>query len=303
MSKRSIRRRALRAARKLPASPENTPATTPSRWRQRRAVTVAAGILVCLLTVVGVAGGWRAGGWRGVLHTLTGSAPAEPLQSSSNLSAANPAKEYIYAGGRLIATEEAGGATPTPSDAPSNLAATAASSTSIYVTWTAPASGGGSYRIERTASINNPFVELATTGATNFNDTNVTPGAAYLYRVLAVSSTGAVSAPSNTDLATAYMFADDPLTTGVTPARAMHIGELRQATGAVRALAGVAAAGWTDAALTGLPIRAVHIQELRTNLDEALTRLGLPVSAYSDAQLAGARIRRIHIEELRQRVK
>ncbi|HVQ38096.1 MAG TPA: PPC domain-containing protein, partial [Pyrinomonadaceae bacterium] len=102
------------------------------------------------------------------------------------------------------------------------------------------------------------------------------------------------------------VFTDDTLVVGVTPARAQHIIELRQAVDALRAVAGLAPAPWTDTLLvpTFSPIRTVHIQELRTYLDGAASSLGYSTQLYTDPGISsGFVIGRIHIEELRQRIR
>ena len=103
------------------------------------------------------------------------------------------------------------------------------------------------------------------------------------------------------------VFTDDLLIIGVTPARAQHVTELRQAVDTMRAVAGLGPVQWTDPILMpfGTAIRWMHIQELRTYLDDATGRLGYPAGpAYSDPTLsAGSVIKRIHIEELRQRIR
>ena len=101
------------------------------------------------------------------------------------------------------------------------------------------------------------------------------------------------------------VFTDDTLTVGVTTAKAQHILELRQAVDALRAVAGLTGAPWTDPALAaGQTIRAVHITDLRMFLDGAATALGISTSPYVDPGLAsGLVIKRIHIEELRQRIR
>jgi hypothetical protein len=100
------------------------------------------------------------------------------------------------------------------------------------------------------------------------------------------------------------VFTDDTLVVGQTTAKAQHIIELRQAVDAMRAVAGLSGAPWTDPALAaGSRIKAIHIVELRTFLDDAATRLGYSTSPYTDPSLAaGYSIKRIHIEELRQRI-
>jgi len=93
---------------------------------------------------------------------------------------------------------------------------------------------------------------------------------------------------------------------GVTTAKTQHITELRQAVDAMRAVAGLSPAPWTDGTLTpnSSVIRAIHIQELRTYLTDAATRLGYSTSPYTDPSLTiGDVVKRIHIEELRQRIR
>jgi|GEM_PF-2067991 len=101
------------------------------------------------------------------------------------------------------------------------------------------------------------------------------------------------------------VFTDDTIMVGQTTAKAQHILELRQAVDAMRAVAGLSGAPWTDPALApGDPIRAVHITDIRTFLDDAATRLGFATSPYTDPGLTtGFVIKRVHIEELRQRIR
>ena len=101
------------------------------------------------------------------------------------------------------------------------------------------------------------------------------------------------------------VFTDDTIMVGQTTAKAQHIIELRQAVDAMRAVAGLTGAPWTDPALApGNTIKAIHILDLRTYLDDAATRLGYSTSPYTDPSLTtGYSIKRIHIEELRQRIR
>jgi RHS repeat-associated protein len=93
----------------------------------------------------------------------------------------------------------------------------------------------------------------------------------------------------------------------VTTVKAAHITELRTAVNAVRSLAGLAAAQWTNQTLTATVtvISADDVRDLRLKLDEALTALGIQTSTYDDQTLAGAPngtvIKKIHITQLRQR--
>ena len=124
---------------------------------------------------------------------------------------------------------------------------------------------------------------------------------AYLYKVRAINAGG--SADSAPDLATTVIFTDDPLVAGSTIIKAVHLAELRTAVNAVRALAGLAAATFTDAATPGVIVKAVHINELRTDLDQAMSALGFPTGGYTDTLTAGVVIKAIHFQEIRNRVK
>lgn len=102
------------------------------------------------------------------------------------------------------------------------------------------------------------------------------------------------------------VFTDDTLIAGVTTAKAQHIIELRQAVDALRVVAGLSPAPWTDAVLepTNSTIKDVYIQELRSLLEEAAATLGYQGQTYTDASsLRGFSIKRVHIEELRQRIR
>ena len=210
-------------------------------------------------------------------------------------------KEYIYAGGKLVAVEEPG----VPSGpGPTNLVATATAGTSVALTWTAPTGTISNYQVERSQSIDGPFTQLSPNPtATSFTDTTASAGFAYLYRVRAAYAGGGYSNYSNKDLATTIVFTDDPLTAGVTAVKAVHLTELRQAVNAVRTTAALQGSTWTDPSLAGVAVKATHVQELRTNLDQALTALGMTTSAYTDSSLPGVSIKKVHIEELRARVK
>lgn len=229
---------------------------------------------------------------------------ASPSAQQGNFNANSPSKEYIYAGGRLIATEEPTGGNSTLL-APAAFSATTASNTQINLTWTAPAGAVNHYIVERSEGINGQFAQLSPNPTTtSFTDTTVTSGVAYLYRVKAVDSNGQATAASNPDVATAVSFTDDPLIANSTFIKGQHLVELRQAINAVRLLAGLTAASWTDPAPQGAFIRKLHIEELRASLDQALTTLGLATQTYTDPTLTTATtIKKTHFDELRQRVK
>jgi chitodextrinase len=191
-----------------------------------------------------------------------------------------------------------------PPGAPSNLVATASSTSSVSLSWSAGSGSIDHYEIQRATSKNGPFTTLSNTTSTSFTDSGLSSSTTYIYRVRAVDANGNYSDFSNTDIATTIVFTDDPLVAGTTIVKAVHMTELRSAVNAVRAAAGLSAATWTDSSLTGVQIKAVHISELRSNLDAALSGLGLSTGSYTDSLTPGSTIvKAVHITELRARVK
>ena len=259
--------------------------------KKRRYLLVGTACVVAMLGLATVAGPWRASLSRTRAGSLLVSPPSLPSPGS-------PSKEYIYAGGRLVATEE-----PNPLAAPTNLVADTFSNARIDLTWTA-APNAHHYQVERANNLGEVFTVLnSNVTTTTFTDNSVTSVNAYLYRVRSADAAGNLSQPGSMDVATAITFTDIPLTVGSTLVKAQHITELRQAVNAVRAAANLGAATWTDTTLTNVTIKAVHVQELRTNLDQALNALLLPVNGYTDPSLSGVVVKKTHIDELRQRVE
>lgn len=269
------------------------------RWRSVggkncRHVVVGGICLIAILGLATVAGPWG----QSLSRTRVGSLFFSPPPPQPTPPLASLSKEYIYAGGRLVATEE-----PNPLLAPTNLVADTFSSTRIDLTWTAVPSAHH-YQVERASNLGGSFTVLdSNVTTTSFSDNSVTSVSAYLYRVRSADAVGNLSPPGSPDVATAITFTDTPLTIGSTLVKAQHVTELRQAVNAVRAAANLSATTWTDTTLTNLTIKAVHVQELRTNLDQALNALVLPVNGYTDPSLSGVDIKKVHIDELRQRVK
>lgn len=264
-----------------------------SRGKNRKWTVIGSVCLIVVLGAVTIAGPWgTAPGIRRV-RALFISPPPPPIPPPNS-----PSKEYIYAGGRLIATEE-----PNPLVAPTGLVADTFSGTQVNVTWVA-APNAHHYQVERAPNLGGTFTVLnSNVATTTYTDSTVTAVNAYLYRVRSADAAGNLSAPGNLDVATAITFTDVPVTAGTTLIKAQHVTELRQAVNAVRATANLSAATWTDATLTDVIVKAVHVQELRTNLDAALTALGLTTSSYTDSSLTGVAIKSVHIDEIRQRVK
>ncbi|HEY3399725.1 MAG TPA: fibronectin type III domain-containing protein [Geothrix sp.] len=80
----------------------------------------------------------------------------------------------------------------TPPSAPSNLAATAASTSSIGLTWTDTATNETGFKIERSASATGTFTQIGTssTNVASYNDSGLSAGTAYYYRVRSTNSAG-----------------------------------------------------------------------------------------------------------------
>jgi hypothetical protein len=110
----------------------------------------------------------------------------------------------------------------TPPTAPSNLTATAASSTQINLSWTASTDyvGVTGYQIQRCQGAScTGFAQVGTTTtATTFNDTTLTASTSYSYRVSASDAAGNVSAFSNTASATTQA-ASGPIAVSISPRR------------------------------------------------------------------------------------
>lgn len=186
-------------------------------------------------------------------------------------------------------------------DAPTSLTVTAASSTSVNLGWTASSGFVDHYQVERGNTISGPFLFLSNAASPGFNDTTVSSGHGYLYRVRAIGSGGIFSGPSNMALGTAVTFEFSALTNQLI--KAQHVYDVRTAVNAVRAAANLPAATWTRGTLAGLTVVANDVQELRNKLDEALAVLSISVTAYQDPTLtAGSTlIKAIHVEQLQAR--
>ena len=186
-------------------------------------------------------------------------------------------------------------------NAPSNLTVTSASTSSIALSWTAPTGSVDHYQIERSATVDGPFLPHATTTNTTYPDNNVTAGTAYLYRVRAIGSGGIFSTPSNMALGAAFSF-------GALQGQFVekqHIYNIRNAVNAVRAVAKKTSVSWTIPDLNGALVQATVVQELRDKLDEALQALSIDAGGYEDPILEtggnGTLVKAVHLEQLQTR--
>lgn len=101
-------------------------------------------------------------------------------------------------------------------------------------------------------------------------------------------------------------FTDSPLQAGVTPIKAIHVVELRQAIDTLRARFGLAAYAWTGTTLTAgtTTITTLHLTELRTALQAAYVAAGRTPPTYTDATLTArvTLIKAVHLSEIRNAV-
>ncbi|MBI2821380.1 MAG: fibronectin type III domain-containing protein [Acidobacteria bacterium] len=220
-----------------------------------------------------------------------------------SLTPGTPNREYIYAGDRLLAIDEGNLAVPA---APDNLSAVACFGPEIYLIWTDNSSDETGFTLERKAAggVYTP-ISLAA-NMTAYLDTALSASTTYSYRIKASNAGGDSAYSSEVSSATgaAAAFSDDPIVAGVTPVRAVHVSELRQAVNSVRACARLAASSWSNLALAGDPVYAADVQELRDSLGPALSALGTQTPAYTDNPVAtGTAIKKVHVDELRQAVQ
>lgn len=187
--------------------------------------------------------------------------------------------------------------------APTNVVATATSTSNVNVSWTA-VGGALTYNVYRSVDGLTYSLAGSTTAPTvAFNDSGRSANTAYLYKVRAVN--GGESTDSNIDLATTVIFTNDPLAGGMA-IKAVHVTELRTAVNAVRTLASLGGGAYTDPTITGgaTVVKAVHVTDLRTALDAARAARSLPALSYADTITASVtRVKASHLTELRNGVK
>ena len=112
----------------------------------------------------------------------------------------------VPAAGAVIVELTGKGTPPPPPQPPSNLAATAVSSSQINLSWTASPNSGVTYSIFRSTTSgfapSNSNRIASGLISTSFSDTGLTPSTTYFYLVEAVNAGGVSSAPSNQASAT-----------------------------------------------------------------------------------------------------
>jgi hypothetical protein len=227
-----------------------------------------------VLTAVAATGstftGWSGGGCAGV-GTCT---PA--LGDDVTVTATFALQTFAL----TVATRGSAGGTVT--SAPAGLACALTCSASFphgtLVTLTAAAAGGATFR-EWTGDCSGASATCAVT-------------------MTSARSVGAVFSRT---------FADAALTAQLTPIRAVHVTQLREAVDTLRARnAGLPAVAWTDPALgPGAVVRRVHVAELRVALAAVADAVGEPPPAFTDPALTAGQtpVKAAHVLELRSAVR
>ena len=192
-----------------------------------------------------------------------------------------------------------------PPTIPGNFVATANTTTSVTLTWTA-SSGSPVYVIEKRSSHTGAWGPVQTTPATSFTESGLTPLTMYQYRIKAMTNGG--SSGFAFDYATTVVFGAD-LQRFVSTIAGGHIRDLRDAVDAWRVFAGLSpiypanpvATGSIKAAnfVTNLP--SDPLPGVFTAFNQARTAMGLPQFAYSGVPnpAVSGPVRLEHVQQLR----
>jgi chitodextrinase len=198
------------------AAPDTTPPSAPANLSATAASSTQANLSwTASIDNVGVTGYlvYRCGGAGCTNFAQVGSSST----SSYNDIGLGPSNSYSYevfatdAASNVSAASNTASATTsaapdtTPPSAPTNLAASAASSSQVNLTWTASTDNVGvsGYIIDRcTGSGCTNFAQVGTSSTTGYNDSGLAASTSYSYQVYATDAAFNVSAASNTASAT-----------------------------------------------------------------------------------------------------
>ena len=135
-----------------------------------------------------------------------------------------------HVGSNILALDNfslrAGSADPDISAAPTGLAATATSGTTIGLTWTDASSDETGFVIERSTTSGSGFSSVATPAAndTSYTDTSLSPGTTYYYRVRSANASGQSSASNEASATTTLTTPAAPTGLVATTASSTSIG-------------------------------------------------------------------------------
>lgn len=143
-------------------------------------------------------------------------------------------------------------------------------------------------------------VNVGNTTTYTFN--GLTNGTTYYFTVKAYSTSGVFSGPSNqVSGVPSNAFTDDPLISGVTAIRAIHLVELRARIDALRTRFALPAFSWTDPAVVpgAVTVKSVHLAQMRSALGSVYAALKRTTPVYTDTALTGVPVKAVHLTELR----
>jgi hypothetical protein len=136
--------------------------------------------------------------------------------------------------------------------------------------------------------------------------TGLTCNTIYHFRVTATNAAGSTSGADKTFVTppTGCPFYEPVLVPGVTPIRAVHVGELRVRIDLLRTRYGLPPFTWTDPSFgSGTTLRAQHVLDLRAALAEAYVAAMRPMPTYIDPSLGpGTIARAVHVMQIREAV-
>lgn len=180
--------------------------------------------------------------------------------------------------------------------------ATASGTTNANLEWAAVQTAV-LYEVQRSTN-NSTWVARGASSGLTFSDSGLSPATTYYYRVRPVKA-DTTTGPYVVDPVTTVVFTDEPLSACGVFVKAVHIMELRNAVNIARASLGMAAATFTDPALTtGSAIKAVHITELRTAIAPVLSAISVTPSYTDPTVTAGVTaIKGAHVRQLRDLIK
>jgi hypothetical protein len=156
----------------------------PKKSGKRKTFAVVS-LILCLMAASAALGQWSSL-WAAKSKAMV---QEPPPAGTANLSPLTPSKEYIYAGSRLVATEEPTGSQQTAPAAPTGLTATAGNA-QVSLSWNL-SSGATSYIVKRSTTSGGSYTNIAT-GVTSlpYINSGLTNGTTYYYVVSAVNATG-----------------------------------------------------------------------------------------------------------------
>lgn len=168
-----------------------------------------------------------------------------------------------------------------PPAAPSNLSATAASASQINMTWADNSSNESGFKIERKTGSGGAYAQIATVGAdvTTYNDTGLSEGTTYYYRVRAYNSTGN-SSYSNDVNATTYPAAPSSLSANTASSSQINLSWMDNSSGE---------SGFSIERKTGSGATQSQSETVRATSEGTYTQIatvGANVTTYNDTGLS-----------------